>query len=373
MIVFLRSREPYGDSRQEKYYKYYKDNNIDYLFVGWDRKGVLKEEFGQILYSTLYYKSYRIKALLYRAMWFFFVFKVLFKNKNKFNVIHACDLDCALPAVLFKLFYRIIYRKKYFVIFDVFDWYSDTLKSSNILINFLIKISEFISVKISDDIIICEPERRKQIPYLLKKEPVVLRNIPYFNNRSFLVSKDYFNNKMLTVSYVGGLTNHRALNELLDLASKGLINLNIAGYGNINLELRCIELSRLNNVNFFGKVKYEIGLNIMFNSDVIYAMYSLTNANHYFAAPNKFYESLFLGKPIISNVGTIMANKIIKLDTGYIVDDNYKSLKEMINSIEINSHILDLKSNNCLQHWNKTFCSLNKEFFTDTYSVMINK
>lgn len=86
----------------------------------------------------------------------------------------------------------------------------------------------------------------------------------------------------------------------------GICNLLIAGYGAKEIEERCINLNEKDNIIYFGKVVYDQGLNIMYNGDVIYAMYCKTNPNHIFAAPNKYYEAMLLAKPIISTKGTIV-------------------------------------------------------------------
>ena len=39
-----------------------------------------------------------------KIMWMFFVFKELFNLKNKYDVIHACDIDAALPAFFANIF-----------------------------------------------------------------------------------------------------------------------------------------------------------------------------------------------------------------------------------------------------------------------------
>ena len=103
MIAFVRSKEPLGDARQEKYYTYFNENKIEFLFIGWDRKGVLISEANQLLFKTKYERAGKLKAILFRTQWFYFVLKALSKNRNKITVIHACDLDGALPSVIFKL------------------------------------------------------------------------------------------------------------------------------------------------------------------------------------------------------------------------------------------------------------------------------
>lgn len=44
------------------------------------------------------------KGIVFRFKWSLFITKYLLKNKKKFDVIHACDLDTIWPALLMKGF-----------------------------------------------------------------------------------------------------------------------------------------------------------------------------------------------------------------------------------------------------------------------------
>ena len=100
---------------------------------------------------------------------------------------------------------------------------------------------ESVALKQVNSIIICEPERRAQLPDNLPTEPIVMRNIPSFNSRDFLHNEEkfIFDNDNITVSYVGWFGHGRFINELLNCAEQGFINLLIAGYGQNSIENRC--------------------------------------------------------------------------------------------------------------------------------------
>jgi glycosyltransferase involved in cell wall biosynthesis len=194
---------------------------------------------------------------------------------------------------------------------------------------------EWLSVKEADHIIICEPERIKQIPYNIEGRYSVLQNIPSFSTTDFLYDdKDYhFDNNLFTLVYVGGFTNDRCLAELIDGAAKGFYNLNIAGYGTKNVLAQLESLRDCPNIRYYGKVEYTLGLRIMYNSDIIYAMYSKQNPNHLYAAPNKYYEAMFVGKPIITTNGIITADKVQKNGIGYGIDETLEDLEKLIQNL----------------------------------------
>ena len=121
---------------------------------------------------------------------------------------------------------------------------------------------------------------------------------------------------------------------------------------------------------YFGKVAYKDGLNIMYNSDIIYAMYCKSNPNHIYAATNKFYEAMFLSKPIISTKGTIVGEKIDKLDIGYTIDENVEDLITILKSLDrtdiakkgYNAHIL----------WREYYENFVSRYMRNIYKSILN-
>lgn len=369
MILLVRSNGIYSDSRVEKYISFYREQEIPYTILGWDRSNNSPSSDSIIFFKrTASFASGGVKAMWNRIFWFVFVVKFLVKNGESYEVIHACDLDCSFPVSL----YKALWNKKAFYIFDVFDWFSAL--SNNKLAVFFAKFMERFSTRYANEIIICESERRIQIPYKLKKEPLVLPNIPCFNNISFLESRDEykFNNEKLTVSYVGWFGYARFLEELLDVAEEGVINLLIAGYGNPKIENRCTLLSKSNiNVRYYGKVSYSTGLNIMYNSDIIYAMYCKQVSNHVYAAPNKYYEAMMLGVPILSTKGIIIGDKIEKLDIGYTIHETVDSLKECLTHIGIAE--AKRKGKCAKEVWHRCYENFTIDFLKNEYLPLITK
>ena len=291
-------------SRVSKYVDYYKSSSRNYRIVGWDRLG---ENLSIPNYDFFHLRSKYVqggwRAVVAKLSWIKFVYSYLKKSKADVTTVHACDLDVAFPSVLFK----IIHKKELNVIFDVCDWNSAS-KGDGLIIRCLRAMERF-TVKRCNAMIICEPERIKQIQFDVPIPVYTMRNIPSFDDTSFLKQStiEGFNNGKVTVSYVGWFGNGRFIDELLDYVECGKINLLIAGFGKEGIEDHCERLHKLlpDQVRYFGKVDYKFGLQIMAASDIIYAMYCKFIPNHFFAAPNKFYESIFLGKAILSTKGCI--------------------------------------------------------------------
>ncbi len=362
-ICFIRSNGIIGDSRVSKYLDFYRLKNIPYFLIGWNRTKHTTSLENSIFYNhTAGYNVGGIKAAFNRLLWFIFVLKVLFKNKPM--IIHACDLDCAYPAAVYKSFYP-----KTKLIFDVFDWYSDTLCNQPWILRQIFKLLERFSTHQADHIIICENERLAQIPFNITTKYSVLPNIPKIDC-TIEQGERIFDNNLLTLSYVGGLYNERFLDELIQLAQNKCYNLLIAGYGDKQLEQRLNDIKQ-NNIRFYGKVNYVDGLKIMNNADMIFAMYCKTNKNHIFAAPNKLYEALFLGKPLLTTKGTLVGEKVQKLDCGYIIEENISELLKIIKYALANRNELKRKGNNGRRIWSSLYSNYVDNYFNTIYSTLI--
>ena len=369
MLILVRCNDVASDPRAMKYVNYLRDNNKPYKLIAWDRDGRIKDESeGYYLKKRAGYNVGGLKAVLNRIIWMWFVLKTLIKIKDKSLVIHACDLDAAFPSAIYKL----LFNKNTKLIFDVFDWYSATLYNQGAVILKAFALMERFSLKYSDKVIICEKERIAQIPYEIPPHQIwVLPNIPYFSGDSFLSNDEKlsFPNDLLTFAYVGGFCQERCLKEIIDIAESGKINLNIAGYGDIQIEKRLAGLYNHPNIKYYGKVTYVDGMNIMFNSDVIYAMYAKSNPNHIYAAPNKFYESMFVGKPIFSTRGIIVAQKIQELGIGYVSEEETHLISDVVMSIQWDD--IKRKGDRARELWETQYKHYTADFLQSSYSAIL--
>lgn len=363
MIVLIRCNDINSDSRAKKYIEYYDRKGIDYRIIAWDRLGT-----GDRLPKAIYcpakskYNQGGLAAIVDRLKWMYFILRTLFSFGQSLR-IHACDLDAAFPSVVYKVFSR----KRNVVLFDVFDWISDTLYNQGKIVSLAFRFMEWFSVKHVDHVIICEEERVRQIPYNIAGMYSVLQNIPSFSDTAFLEksSRFSFGNGKRTLAYVGGFTLDRCLDMLIEGARRGCYNLLIAGYGNDMIQNLLKDANGCPYIKYFGKVAYKDGLNIMYNADIIYAMYSVVNPNHLYAAPNKYYEAMFVGKPLMTTNGIIVADKVKANGIGYAVDENLESLVKTVEGISDDD--IKVKSEKSASMW-KTYRHATEDYLETTYS-----
>lgn len=364
-IILFRSNNIFA-SRVNKYVSYYKRKGIDFTAVGWDRGSEAKVVDN---YDFCHYKAGVNKggfqAMKGHSKWMWFVLNYLRKH-NDVTTIHACDLNVAFPAAIYKRFFN----RDVVLIFDVCDWFSDNFASYKALCKILRPMEKF-ACKQADHIIICEPERRAQITFPLDKEPVVMPNIPEISDDwHFEKDEKYsFNNDWITIGYFGGFSRDRFLPELLELTKTEKFNLLIAGYGSKQIEEKCEEVKGRENVKYFGRLSMKEGLEMEANADIISTIYCKSNPNHIFAAPNKFYEALYLGKAILTNTGIIVENKVTHHHIGYAIDETVESFKELLG--QLTKEKVERCGQNSKQLWNSTYRNYIKTFFDDKYSKFL--
>ena len=363
MIVLIRCNDIISDSRTKKYLDFLVRKQADYKIIAWDRLGN-SEKLPNTMYcpSKSKYNQGGVAAIIDRLKWMWFILKSLFSLHADLR-IHACDLDAAFPAVIYKL----LSSHKNYVLFDIYDWISDTLYNQGKIVSMAFAFMERISTRYADHIIICEPERIKQVPYDIQGRYSVLQNVPSFASSDFLYKDDryLFDNDLFTLTYVGGFTEDRCIMELIDGAITGAYNLNIAGYGDASITSKLEANKDCPYIKYYGKVPYTDGLRIMYNSDIIYAMYSKKNPNHLFAAPNKYYEAMFVGKAIITTNGIIVATKVKENNIGYGIDESVQSLVDLVKSLSKDD--VKAKSEISTRLWEK-YKTITEDYLNTTYS-----
>jgi len=370
-VIVLRSNQITSDSRVEKYISFLREKGIKYMVLGWDRNNTgVEREDTVYFHRKVGYVVGGFKAAYNRAFWFIFLIKELRKRVDDNTMIHACDLDTAFPAALYK---RLFNRKAY-ILFDVFDWMSaDIQANSNGFVRESILWMEAKCLKWCNKLIVCEEERKTQIPDYEKYDISVLPNIPMIADEEKILQKkeEYtFNNDKITLSYVGWFGLGRFLNELLVMVEGGYFNLLIAGYGNKELEDKCSKLQSEGLVKYYGRVDYRTGLNIQYNADMVYAMYCKVTNNHIYAAPNKYYEAMFLGKPLLTTSGIIIGDKVTKMQTGYVVEENVNDFVNLINSLDKDD--MKRRGANARKLWKDEYENYTRRFLENEYSKLLD-
>lgn len=278
-----------------------------------------------------------IQNLFNLLKYFINVFKLLRTHRYKIDVVHAVDLDAGLPTLIFSK----LYRKSY--IYHIADFYADSRPGIPRFLENLVRRLEIIVINNSFSTFICTENRIEQIKGSNPKRLEIIHNSPVIEVKG--IHKEVLNSP-IKLCYVGGLSKRRFIKEIVDsVINDKRFCLEIAGYG--ELEDYVSEASREhNNIIFHGTINYEDAINLYQKGDIILSIYDPSVANHKFSAPNKIYEGMMLGRPVIVARNTGMDSLVKDKEMGIVIDYDLDSFTMALDYIYNNKDVIIEMSHN---------------------------
>ena len=107
----------------------------------------------------------------------------------------------------------------------------------------------------------------------------------------------------------------------------------------------------------------------MNSSDLILAIYETDIPNHIYAAPNKYYEGLYLGKPILTTIGTFVGEKTEKLKTGFSIGETFDDYNSFFSTISKETFITT--GNKASELWETNYSNYVNRFMNNKYIPFI--
>lgn len=330
-VVFLRSNPVAPDPRVEKEALALAKHGYDVSIVCWDRKKEFpeKDDYRGIPITRLQVSGQYgggMKNFGKVLSWNLALLSWLNKNRHNYDIIHACDFDTVIPAIIVKFFCR----KK--VVYDIFDFYADMVLNLPRWMRGIIRFFDSCIVGKADAVIICDDARREQIKGFHPRKLVVIYNsVPEIEN---LVIPGRDCCKGLKVGYAGNLAPDRGIFALINVVKKmPQVHLDIAGTGKLKDDvLRAVR--GVGNIKFYGTIPVRDAIALHASSDVVYAVYDPSIPNNRYASANKLFEAIAFGKPVIVARNTKMDELVKKYNLGFVVDyGNEQQLIEVFNCL----------------------------------------
>ena len=358
MICYINRTTVDYDIRLRKYVTACTETQTPYCVISWDRMHNCEKVYPN---ETQYHRTapYGAKLKNFTALvgWVFFVWKMLVKKRNEYSVIHACNVENAAIAYPARLF-----GKK--LVLDVYDSLNTGLEA---------KMSKKI-----EGLILPNDRRLNQIG--IKKEDtnnyLEVENVPAFQTVVHSEHDPDFK-KRIRLAYVGVMQREiRGIENLLQLVKEEeRFELDIAGVGD-GME-KDIEdaVAICSRIHYHHKVAYEKALQLMADADFIVAMYYLKAKVHEYASPNKYYESLYLGKPIVTTKGTLVGSNVETNDTGYAIGEGLDDLKDLFCDAGSSDFLTSYKNKslNCIHLWNEKYKDYAEKVTGGGYIRMMKK
>ena len=338
-IVLIRATEVMPDPPVEKMANTLLSHGHSVTILAWDRSNTYAERGSikklansetEIVHFGIPAKySGGIKAnfkglLLFQMR----IIRWLFRHRREYDAVHAFDFDTGFASMICcKLL-----RKK--LIYHVLDYYAEGHILPGRLLNSIIEFFEIRVINSANATVICTEKRKEQIRKASPRKLYVIHNTPdsvQQMDTSFQVNGCTGKLKLV---YVGVLSRMRLLKETVEVVSKmDDVEMHIGGFGEYEDWMQKAA-EQYSNVFFYGKLQYSETLALEKQCDIMMAVYDPSIRNHKYAAPNKFYESIMLGKPIIMAYDTGHDDIITKNDIGILTEYSESGIRDAIYALE---------------------------------------
>lgn len=367
-ILMIRANQGFPDSRVEKeIFSLSKEHEVELL--GWDRThesefivekrmkiGTKNIKIHHICISAPQGEGFAKTAVPMFKFWIH-IRKYLVRHLNEYDTIHFCDFDTAALA------FSYVRRHKKKIVYDIFDYYADAHSAPMAVINFIRK-RENSFIRNADVVLLCSDKRVEQIKPVVPKKYAIIYNSP---SKDMMISPISIpveaDNERLRIVYVGVLSDERYLKEVAEVvANNKSYEMHVAGFG--ALEMFFMDMAeKNNNIFYYGKISYAQALYLESKSTIMTALYDPRVPNHKFASPNKFFEALMLGKPLIMIKDTGMSEFVSNYHLGEIIDLNNKNFSlQFAEALEkIKKKDIMKISNNCRSLYEDKFSWSNME------------
>jgi len=338
-ILITRSNPILPDPRVEKIGRALIGAGYSVQAIAWDRTGNLPEQEtkeGLPVYRLPIRAEFAsgMRNLLPLLKWQWGLWRWLLQHQSEFDVIHACDFDTILPAIWLKTFFG----KR--VIYDIFDFYADHLRATPGMITSIIRRVDLWAIGKADALILVDEARVEQVAGSKPRLVSIIYNSP----EDVMEKYTRLNappNGDLRLAYIGLLQVERGLLQMLTvLRNHPEWHLDLAGFGG-DEEIILNASANLPNIHWHGRVSYQQAMQLSADADVLFATYDPVIPNHKYSSPNKVFEAMMFGKPIIVAARTNMDRMITEAECGFIVPyGDLPSLENALQSLASNPELV---------------------------------
>lgn len=316
-VIVTVTNDLYTDQRVDKICRYLVSKNITVLLVG-------RELPNSLPLVSRSYQTYRMKLFFHTGPLFYFEFNfrlffyLLFNSfdflvSNDLDTLFACDLAASSKG------------KK--LVYDSHEYFTEVPELQNRKL--VKKIWETIEIMIFRNLNACYTVNDSIANFYLKKYGLrfkVIKNLPEKTEIIKTKSKQDLNlpkNKKILILQGAGINIQRGAEELVE-AMRLLDNcyLVIIGSGDVFPLLKNkIENDDLlkSRIRLVDKVPYQEMMQYTFNADLGFTLDKNTNLNYLYSLPNKIFDYLKAGIPVIASDLVEIGKVIREYQVGEIV------------------------------------------------------
>lgn len=338
-IFVIRSNSLLYSSRVEKIFDSL-SRRYSVAALGWNREGLPKDLLdksykGHTKLLNLKAPFGRLLVIAYLPLFWMWIILQLFRYQPR--IVHACDLDTAVPSYIYKK----LLRKK--LVFDICDRYAMAyINPRHRLLYRIINFCEELIAKRSDTVILSW-DRVIDTFRIRPNRYQVIVNCPsiagtYQEESHNANSKDTF-----TIVYTGGIRKNRSLENIIAaISSLKDAQLIIAGRA-IDQGLTD-KIVNLPNVKYTGTLTPRDALRLESSADAMIILNDPRVPWNNLSVPTRIFEGMFLKKPVITNM---VPELITEFNCGLLVCyDNANQIRDAIIELQENPTLRAILGNN---------------------------
>lgn len=347
-VIVSVSNDLVTDNRVRRTCTVFSELGFEVLLVGRLRKKSLPLEYQNI-------KTHRFRLIFDKGALFYAELNIrlfLFLVFKKVDVLYSNDLD-----TLSANFFATWFKPKSRLIYDTHELFTEVpeLENRRFAKNTWLNIEKYIFPKLNNVITVNE-SIAKIYEAKYAKSILVVRNVPekYENQISFSKSKIGLpEDKFILIIQGSGLNVDRGVEEAV-LSMQFIDNalLVIVGSGDvIPIAKEIVSQKRLDDkVKFFDKRPYLEMMQLTSNANIGLSLDKPLSDNYRFSLPNKLFDYIQAGIPILSSELIELKKIITKYEIGCFVKTvSPEEIAKNINFLIANPDILDVYKTNCIR------------------------
>ena len=332
-VIILRGRET--DPGVNKYCKALSKENYPVTLLIWNRRGsaINPDPEGYSLQQFFFHAPLdTFAAVFFYPIWWMYIAYFLLKEKP--DIVHACDFDTLLPVLCIKRFIKCQF------VYTIFDFYADNIQEGHFfsVLKKGVRSLEIRGINCADLLILVDESRLEEIHGATVKNLIYIYNTPE-DQTPPLTREIHTSGELFSIFYAGYLLNDRGITDIIRaIADVPGVELVLAGPV-IDKNIMDEIAAHPKTVTYIGWIPtYEEILHRSMSADMLFRFSdpALPTKNKY-ASPNKLFEAMMCGKPILVSDNSSMARIVRHNNCGLVVPyGDVGAIKEAIVKLRTN-------------------------------------
>ena len=325
LVIILRGRET--DPAVNKYCRSLSKHNFRVKLLIWNRRGsIINSDPLEYSLQQFYFHAPldKFSAVFFYPVWWLYITYFLLKEKPDF--IHSCDFDTLIPAMFIMKF------RKFKFVYTIFDFYANNIQERKFsLLKKIVRKIDIWGINCSDLLILADESRIEEIQGATVKNLIYIYNSP--EEQQFTPSqKIQDSDKKFSIFFAGLLMNFRGITDMIKAVSDLTdVQLTLAG-PLIDTDILDVIPPHSDHIKYIGWIpSYQEVLERTQSADILFRFSDPKHPKTKYESPNKLFEAMMCGKPIIVSDNSQMASIVKNEQCGVVIP--YGNISAIRNSI----------------------------------------